>query len=360
MHTESNSTYRRTRKNSMSILDVQKAAHQLAFYPMTFQAVRALLKFDLLALINNGMNSIQDLATQSKLSDYAVKLLLDVALANQIVTLKNNDYQLTKLGRYLLENDDIRINMDFMHDVCYQGAFYMDEALKTGKPAGLKVFGDWPTIYEGLGELPADAHKSWFDFDNYYSDLAFDEAVQIVLAKSPGMVYDIGGNTAKFDITLLNAGKNVNVTIFDLEPQLVKARTNIENAGFSSRAQFVTTNILSESTVLPQGADAVWMSQFLDCFSPAQIVGILGKVRAAINTDARVYIMEPFTDMQNDISAMTLLNISLYFTCMANGNSRMYKQSDMLEFVAQAGLKLVKDHQHISPYDYTVLECIKA
>jgi hypothetical protein len=40
--------------------------------------------------------------------------------------------------------------MDFTHDVSYLGTFHLQEALTTGKPAGLKVLGDWPTIYEGL------------------------------------------------------------------------------------------------------------------------------------------------------------------------------------------------------------------
>ena len=45
-------------------------------------------------------------------------------------------------------------NMDFVQDVNYKGLFYLDESIKTGKPAGLKEFGEWQTIYEGLSQLP--------------------------------------------------------------------------------------------------------------------------------------------------------------------------------------------------------------
>ena len=40
-------------------------------------------------------------------------------------------------------------------------------------------------------------------------------------------------------------------------------------------------NILADSTVLPAGYDAVWMSQFLDCFSLKQITKIIKKVVSA-------------------------------------------------------------------------------
>ena len=40
--------------------------------------------------------------------------------------------------------------MDFIHDVNYKGLFHLEESIETGKPEGLKEFGEWQTIYEGL------------------------------------------------------------------------------------------------------------------------------------------------------------------------------------------------------------------
>jgi len=54
-----------------------------------------------------------------------------------------------------------RVNMEFNHDVNYQGLFYLEEALLNGQPEGLKVFGGWSTIYEGLSQLPEQVQKSW-------------------------------------------------------------------------------------------------------------------------------------------------------------------------------------------------------
>lgn len=353
-------SYRRARKNGPSLLEAQKEAHKLAFYPLTFQAVRFMLKSGLLELLNRkGGISMKEAASQTKLSAYATGLMLDIAVFADIAELQGDKYCSTRLGRYLLEDEAVRVNIDFMHDVCYLGAFDLDKALESGSPAGLKVFGDWSTIYQGLGQLPQEVRKSWFAFDNFYSDLVFDEAAAIVLQSSPGMVYDVGGNTAKFAMALLKADPKVKMGIIDLPPQLKLSIENLEKAGLHDRVSFFPIDVLQKDSKLPPLADAIWMSQFLDCFSPEQIVDILKKAAAALAENGKIFILEPFVDMQNDVAALSLSNISLYFTVMANGNSKMYRQSEMESFLAEAGLSVFKAHQNLGEFDYTLLECFK-
>ncbi len=43
----------------------------------------------------------------------------------------------------------------------------------------------------------------------------------------------------------------------------------------SIRIDFHAINLLDTTQKIPQGADVIWMSQFLDCFSKEQIVAIL-------------------------------------------------------------------------------------
>jgi hypothetical protein len=61
-------------------------------------------------------------------------------------------------------------------------------------------------------------------------------------------------------------------------------------------------------------------------YSPEQVTDIAAKVAAAATPDTDIYVLEPLWDKQRfEASAYSLQATSLYFTCMANGNSKMYR-----------------------------------
>ena len=74
----------------------------------------------------------------------------------------------------------------------------------------------------------------------------------------------------------------------------------------------------------PPGHSVICMSQLLDCFAEDEIVSILKKVRAALPPGGRLWILELFWDRQRfEAAAFSLQQTSLYFTCVANGNSQI-------------------------------------
>ncbi|MDR2869795.1 MAG: SAM-dependent methyltransferase, partial [Deferribacteraceae bacterium] len=283
--------YRRDRKGSMDMLTVRNEAQKIAFAPMIFQATLSLLDLGILQAIDDGMDTADKIAAQTGISEYGVSVLTDIAIYAGILSLHGDGFKITKIGRCLMEDEVTRVNLHFINDVCYQGAFYLKESIQSGAAEGLKVFGDWSTVYEGLRHLPKNVRKSWFDFDNYYSDISFEEAISILLRQKPKMVYDVGANTGKFGKMLLSMDDEVQLHCFDLPGQIVLAEANIANA---KRASFTAIDILKAEAVLPIGADAVWMSQFLDCFSPEYIISILKKAAAALAPAGRIFILEPF------------------------------------------------------------------
>ena len=105
--------------------------------------------------------------------------------------------------------------------------------------------------------------------------------------------------------------------------------------------------MLSPAT-LPGDADVWWMSQFLDCFSPDQIVAMLARVAQAMKPGARLCIMELFWDAQKFEAASFSLNAtSLYFTCLANGNSRFYHSAVFIGLLQQAGFVIEQEFDQI-------------
>jgi hypothetical protein len=219
------------------------------------------------------------------------------------------------------------------------------------------VFGEkWNTIYEALSSLPPAAQKSWFDFDHFYSDIAFPDALPIVFEGKPHTLFDIGGNTAKWAISCCQFDPGVQVTIVDLPGQTAMAEKNVAAAGFSGRISMYPCNVLDQATAFPQGADAIWMSQFLDCFALDEVSSILAKIRIAATNETDVYVLEPLWDMQRfEASAYSLQATSLYFTCMANGNSKMYRFAELNAAITQAGFELKTSHHGLGSNSYSLL-----
>ena len=102
------------------------------------------------------------------------------------------------------------------------------------------------------------------------------------------------------------------------------------------------------------------MSQFLDCFSEDEIVMILRKAAAVMTAGTRLFIMETYWDRQRfENAAFCLQQTSLYFTCMANGNSQMYHSQVLRDCIAQAGLVIVEEIDGVG-ISHTLTKVMKA
>lgn len=350
-------------KKEISAIDAKFEAQKIAFGPMYFQSVIALRDLGILEFINGHRKgvSISTIIEKLDVSEYGVDLLIEAAeILGVVECFDEGKVKITKIGFFLLKDEMTKVNVNFMNDVCYMGAKAMTESIKNGKPEGLKVLGDWPTIYEGLSVLPEPAKKSWFEFDHYYSDGAFPEALKIVFSKKTGTLFDIGGNTGKWSFACCGYDADVKIKILDLPVQLKVAKQNATERGLLERIEFYPINLLDTEQKIPQGADVIWMSQFLDCFSKEEIVCILKNAYQAASEDTRVFILEPFFDNQNYPAAhFSLVATSLYFTIMANGNSKMYRIEVMKSLVKEAGFEVVETYPLIGDSYHTILECKK-
>jgi putative O-methyltransferase len=348
-------------QEQLSAREAQRLAEYIAWGPVIFQVSRLMVKWGILDALRDSLEglTLDELVKQTQLSEYALKVLLEASLsAGTVLVNKDTDrYTISKTGWFLLNDPATRVNIDFNHDVNYRGMFFLDEALKEGKPAGLKTLGDWPTIYEGLSKLDKQVQDSWFGFDHFYSDHSFDKALEIVFGKHPKHLMDVGGNTGRFALRCVEYDSEVNVTIVDLPGQIGMMKKNIEGKEGAERINGYPKNILDEHNDLPQGSwDAIWMSQFLDCFSEEEIYSILVRAARVMKNDSTLYIMETFWDRQKyEPASLCLTMTSVYFTVMANGNSKMYHSDDMIKQIDRAGLRVVDIHDGIGQ-GHTILE----
>lgn len=350
-------------KKAMRAIEALEEAQKIAFAPFVFQATVSLRKLGIFDFIfdkrDEGGATIEEISEGLSLSAYGIGVLLEIAESSNLVDKsEEGKYELTKVGYFLNYNTTANANINFTNDVCYKGLFHLSDSIVKGKPEGLKELGNWKTIYEGLSQLSPEAQKAWFDFDHHYSDNIFEEALQLVFQSKPKVLFDIGGNTGKFAIQCCKFNQEILVKIVDLPGQLNKALANAKSNGFEDRVSGQEIDWLSESPKIPKGADQIWMCQFLDCFSEEEIVKVLRTCVASMDASTELRITETFTDRQKFDNAKFILEAtSLYFTVLANGNSKMYSSKVMMRLIDEAGLRIEED---IALGEYhTMLVCKK-
>ncbi len=345
-------TYRRQARKHLTV-EALTEAQKIIFAPMTFQAIGTMIDTGILQSLDKIPNSVENLMTDLNLDEYTVRILLEVAQTVNIVECENEIFSVTQTGKSFLYDKMTVANFNFIKDCCYLGASEMTASFLNNKPMGLKkFFKDNDTIYPELPSMPERFKKSWYEFDNYYSDNCFDIIYKIISQNSPAKIFDIGGNTGKFEKICLANNPNIDITMLDLKENIDEVSKQLKNC------KFFPINILDENAQMPKFSGAILMSQFLDCFSKPQIISILKRIKVSSENGTLIYILEPFTDNQVfDGARLALVHTSLYFTCMANGNSKMYTQKEMLKMVEDAGLKLSNIYSDIGIHDYTLLEC---
>ncbi|MDB5947774.1 MAG: SAM-dependent methyltransferase [Ramlibacter sp.] len=348
-------------KDPLTAMEAVTAAQWLAFAPLAFQATAVMRDRGVLAALakpaaSQGL-STEEVASEVGMSVYGVRVLLEAGLGLHIVWRREGRYILGKLGRFLLDDEMTRVNFEFTQHVCYQAAAHLHESLDEGRPAGLKTLGPWRTLYEGLSVMPEPARRTWHAFDHFYSDGAFPAVCDRLAAQPPKRILDVGCNTGKWAQLCLTRFPELELGLVDLPPQLARAKGRLQEAKLAERAQFHPTDLLAADAVLPKGYDLIWMSQFLDCFPEEQIVRILGKARESMAPEGRVWILELFWDRQRfEAAALSLQQTSLYFACVANGNSQMYDSAVFLALVKRAGLEITAVTDGVGGY-HTLVEC---
>ena len=182
-----------------------------------------------------------------------------------------------------------------------------------------------------------------------------------MFSNKPKTLLDVGGNTGRWALQCVGYDQEVKVTIVDLPQQLEMMRRNTADKSGADRIDGYEMNLLDASQPFPTDKhyDVIWMSQFLDCFGEDEIVSIVSRAANIMDSNSRLYVMETFWDRQRfKTAAFCLTMTSLYFTAIANGNSKMYHSDDMRRLVETAGLENEAIHDNLG-YGHSIMVCKK-
>jgi hypothetical protein len=337
-------------------------AQKLAFSPIAFQASVALVRLGILkGVADAGEQGIRadKLAERLGLETYGVTVLLDMGLSIGLVWHNDDRYVLDKTGHFLLDDNMTRVNLNFVADVCYKAMERLQDSIERHSPCGLEQFGPWTTLYPGLTQLPEPARTSWFSFDQFYSAAAFGAALPIVFKGRPRHIADFGGNTGAWAHACAAHDPDVRITIVDLPEQLSAAERELRQSPYRDRIALWAADILDAQQALPAGADTIWMSQFLDCFSERQIESILARAAEVLPAHGSLFVLELLGDrQQHDAAAYSVNATSLYFSCIANGVSRMYRSTDLRRLLQATGFEVLAQHDNLG-LGHSLFHCVK-
>ncbi len=337
--------------SQLSASEAKAEAQRIAFGPLVFWAVDAMKQLGVLELLwterEHGCSRTH-VAERLGLSPYAVTVLFESGQSAGVLEEERGTFRLSKVGYFLLRDEMTQVNFDFVRDVCYRPATHLAASLKEGRPVGLAELGAGRTVYEALSGLPLAIRQSWFAFDHFYSDRAFDAALELTFRGAPRTILDIGANTGKFALACLTRDPAVRITLVDLPAQLDGAAQLLTAAGHGGRFELCPRDLLGEDLVFPGKMDVVWFSQLLDCFPEDRIVALLEAAQRSLAPEGYVYVLEPCWDRQPQESGkFCLQQTSLYFSCVANGDSRMYSEETLCRLIEQAGLELIERHHSL-------------
>lgn len=340
------------------------AAQHLAFAPLAFHAALAGRDLGLLTALREagpaGLDSDQAAAATDLGRDNA-RILLEALVACDCASAdERGRFRSTATGWWFERDAMTRVNADFVRDVCYRPAAHLAASLRDQAPRGLAELGPWATIYEGLGELDPTARRSWLAFDHCYSDAAFPAALERVFAQPRDRLLDVGGNTGRFACACLAYDQTVSVTLLDHPAQVEAAQAAVAEAGHSDRFAAIAGDLLDHDQPFPDDQSVVWMSQFLDCFPPADAIALLRRGTAALAPAGELFVLEPCTDRQRFAAGRDCLRLAnLYFVTVANGRSRFYDHADLVAFATAAGLEVVATDDDLG-LGHSLLRCRRA
>jgi hypothetical protein len=254
---------------------------------------------------------------------------------------------LDKVGHFLLNDKMTLVNMNFVADVCYKAMDRLQESVQHETPHGLEEFGDWRTLYPGLTLLPEPARTSWFSFDQFYSTAAFADALPIVFAAPRRHILDVGGNTGAWAAACTARDPTVRVTIVAPSGTGGAADEALRQSPHRDRIAFWPADVLDASQPWPSDADAIWMSQFLDCFAEDQIAAILARRPRAparrLSVRARAARRSSAARRGRIQFECHVVVLYLHRECV----SRMCRSDDLERLLRASGLEIEAQHDNL-------------
>lgn len=324
---------RRAAANPLTAPIARKSAKTLFDLTAGFvysQILKAVVDLDLLAHLEQGGRTADELAGPLKLTPRASRRLLDAAAALDLVEARpEGTYEIAPLGSALQSEAGVKA-MIAHHDMLY--ADLADPvALLRGEAGETRLSQFWP--YAGGGGAPgSNAVGPYSELMAQSQSFVADDVLDVVSFGDRNSLLDLAGGEGAFVEAVAKRWPHLKIGLVDLPPVAERARARLQAAGLGERIATQGADLFAGPT-LP-AADVVSIVRVLHDHEDEQVLALLKLAHGALTTGGEVMIAEPIADMPG---ARRVGHAYFGFYLLAMGSGRARSPGELADLLSKAG-----------------------
>jgi hypothetical protein len=297
-------------------------------------------KLELTDHISDDGASARDLAQKLKVDPAALYRVMRVLAGLGVLRQDDNDrFFVTPFGATLRKDSpqSVRDYAIYNHEIVYDTFHGIADSVRTGKP----VIDDYFAFLRANPEKEAVFHAGMSNRGRIES-AAVLEVSDFSQSK---LVVDVGGGNGGFLSAILACNDHLSGVLFDQVSAIEVAKAG--RGGPLPRCNLVPGDFFDH---VPSGGDVYILKRVLFDWTDKQALRILKNCRGAMNSDARLLIIEPLIGPPNEPCPAHLFDMT--FLVMMHGRLRTADEYSGL--LGQAGFRL----QRVVPtaFDVSILE----
>ncbi len=290
------------------------------------RVIYAAAKLELADHIGNDGANAQDLAQKLKLDAAALYRVMRVLAGLGVLRQEPNDrFYVTPFGETLRKDapQSVRDYAIYSHEFVYEAFSGITESVRTGKPV----------IDDFFKFLSADPSREAI-FHAGMSNRGRIETAAILAAYeffAPQTVVDVGGGNGALLSAILARNDHLSGVLFDQGSAIEAAKEG--RGGLLPRCKLVAGDFFDG---VPPGGDTYILKRILFDWTDEEALRILKNCRRAMNSHARLLIIEPLVGPPNEPCPAHLFDMT--FLVMLHGRLRTAEEYSGL--LSQAGFRL--------------------
>lgn len=266
-------------------------------------ALRAAIELELCDALDEGLNTAQKLAQNTKTSVRGMEILLDALVAMELLTKEGDTYHLTpETATYLVQSRPTYLGELVEQRVRDVVAFdHLAESVATGKP-----WLDWGVQHGGI--------------ENYFADMVpglyvLNEPDARKVARhlfrgqigSAARVLDLGAGSGIWGIALAQQNALATVVALDTSDVLEVTRQFVEGHKLDAQFEYHEGDLLSTDLGESQ-FDVVILGEICHMFSPEQNQLLFRRVARGLKTGGRALVTGPLVNDKRTHPTATILS----------------------------------------------------